>query len=332
MPHVFTANLHLPAQPFAHNPSAWRQRVPICLLAAIGAGISTYLALYQWNLVATVWDPIWGAEGSNRVLDSDVSRRMHRWFGMPDAALGALAYFGDAIYGLAGSTRRWQYRPWLVVLFGIDVIPLGLVSATLVVMQGAVVGHWCFLCLVTALISLVLIVFAADEVWATWVYLRCARTRSSDRFATWRLFWGGGAPRGVRESTGAADERRWPAPRGTMWPRVAEVGVGLWLMAGPLIFRASAGTASLGTLSLFAGFGAVVAALAATAPRLQPARLVNVALGATLAVYAYAAGPATSPIAQSVLIAGILLVMLGILPTDATWPPLPWREEAVDES
>jgi hypothetical protein len=32
-----------------------------------------------------------------------------------------------------------------VILFGIDVIPLGIVSAVLVVLQGTIVGSWCVL-------------------------------------------------------------------------------------------------------------------------------------------------------------------------------------------
>ena len=48
----------------------------------------------------------------------------------------------------------------MVILFGIDVIPLGGVSAILVVMQGFVVGSWCTLCLVSAAVSLLLVYFA----------------------------------------------------------------------------------------------------------------------------------------------------------------------------
>ena len=103
------------APPWDYNPSAWSQRIPICALAAVGFLISTYMALYQWRLVDSVWDPMFGSQ-TQRVLDSDVSHRMMRLFGMPDAALGAVAYLGDIVFGLAGSTRRWQHRPWLVVL------------------------------------------------------------------------------------------------------------------------------------------------------------------------------------------------------------------------
>lgn len=164
--------------------------MPIAILAAVGAIISSYLALYQWGLISTAWDPIFG-QGTARVLESGPSHRMRAWFGIPDAALGAIAYLGDGVFGLAGSTRRWQYRPWMVILFGIDVIPLGIVSIILVILQGTVVGYWCFLCLVTAVISLVLIALAYDEVWATIKYLGRVWRRTRKPRVLWRVFWGG---------------------------------------------------------------------------------------------------------------------------------------------
>jgi hypothetical protein len=115
---------------------------------------------------------------------------MHSWFGIPDAALGALAYLGDAIFGLAGSTRRWQYRPWMVVLFGIDVIPLGIVSAVLVVLQATIVGQWCFLCLITAVISLILVYMAYDEVYSSLKYLYRTWKKSHQWRVLWAAFWG----------------------------------------------------------------------------------------------------------------------------------------------
>lgn len=172
-----------------YNPSSWPQRVPICLMAAVGFVVAAYMALYQWRLIGGVWDPVFG-EQTHTVLDSETSEAMRRWMLVPDAAFGALAYLGDALFGLAGSTRRWQYRPWMVIIFGIDVIPLGIVSVVLVVMQGAVVGAWCFLCLMTALISIVLILFAYDEVWTTILYLRRVWKRTGSWSKLWRTFWG----------------------------------------------------------------------------------------------------------------------------------------------
>lgn len=175
--------------PFEYNPSSWRQRIPICLLAGVAFFVATYMGLYQWGLIDSVYDPVFGSQ-SKEVLDSETSETMRRWIGIPDAMLGAVAYLGDIVFGLAGSTSRWKSRPWMVILFGLDVIPLGIVSVILVVLQGTVVGAWCFLCLLTALISLILIVMAYDEVWASMKFLMRVWRRSRSKKVFWDVFWG----------------------------------------------------------------------------------------------------------------------------------------------
>lgn len=182
-------SLHVIPQPWTYNPSAWRQRIPICALAMVAFFMATWMALYQWRLIPSVWDPVFGRQ-TELVLDSQVSEAMRRWILIPDAALGAIAYLGDAIFGLAGSTRRWQYRPWLVILFGIDVIPLGFVSAVLVILQGTVVGHWCFLCIVTAVISLILVYMAYDEVLTCVLFLWQVWRQTHNWGILWSTFWG----------------------------------------------------------------------------------------------------------------------------------------------
>jgi hypothetical protein len=79
------------------------------------------------------------------------------------------------------------------ILFGIDVIPLGGVSAILVFMQATVVGYWCFLCLVTAVISLILVALAYDEVWSSIVFLRRVYRKTKSWSALWDAFWGRGS-------------------------------------------------------------------------------------------------------------------------------------------
>ncbi len=54
---------------------------------------------------------------------------------IPDAALGALGYLADAVFGLAGGTVRWSTQPWLVIVFAIAVIPFGVTSVTLFILQ-----------------------------------------------------------------------------------------------------------------------------------------------------------------------------------------------------
>jgi uncharacterized membrane protein len=175
--------------PWDYNPSSWKQRVKISLIAVIAAGIAFYMGLYQWGLIDDVWDPIFGDQ-TKQVLRSDVSHTMSAWFRVPDAILGFVAYLGDVIFALAGSARRWQYRPWLVVLFGLDVIPLGIVGAILVFLQGTIVGSWCFLCIVSAIISLILVVMAYDEVISTLIFLYRLWKKTKSKKIIWKTFWG----------------------------------------------------------------------------------------------------------------------------------------------
>lgn len=149
--------------------------------------IALYLGLVQWGLFSA-WDPIFG-EGTKNVLTSSLSHDFTRWIRIPDAMLGFFAYLSDAVFALAGSERRWQDRPWLVILFGIDVIPLGLVSITLVILQGLVVKSWCFLCLITATISVILILLAYDEVISSCIYLYELKKISTWK-KVWWAFWG----------------------------------------------------------------------------------------------------------------------------------------------
>jgi uncharacterized membrane protein len=159
---ISSENLDAIPAPWDYNHRG-RSACVLAGLAFVAFLIATYLALYQWRIVPDVWDPVFGHQ-SKQVLDSQVSESMRAWLRIPDGALGALAYLSDCIFALAGSTQRWQYRLWLVVVFGLDVIPFGGVSAILVFLQATVVGSYCFLCMATAAISLLLIYFAYDEV------------------------------------------------------------------------------------------------------------------------------------------------------------------------
>jgi hypothetical protein len=165
-----------------YNPSDWGQRLPLVGLAVLGFAIAGYLALYQLGVISAAWDPFFG-DGSQRVLTSGVSRILP----VPDAALGAMGYLADAAGGAIGGRGRWRSMPWLVVLFGLAVGPLGIVSIALVIMQPVVFGAWCTLCLCSAMISLIMIGPAMDEVLASLQHLR--RTQRTGRSA-WRAFWG----------------------------------------------------------------------------------------------------------------------------------------------
>lgn len=165
-----------------YNPSTWHERLPIIGLAGAGALIAAYLAAYQLGIVGTVWEPFFG-NGSVRILHSTVSRLLP----IPDAALGLLGYLADAVSGAIGGRDRWRSMPWLVILFGLAVGPLGIASITLVILQPVLFQAWCSLCLVSALISLTMIGPAMDEVLASLQHIRRVGRTGHSR---WRAFWG----------------------------------------------------------------------------------------------------------------------------------------------
>jgi uncharacterized membrane protein len=167
---------------WSYNPASWRQRLPIVILAFIGFGIAAYLSLYQLRIIDTVWEPFFG-EGSITILNSFISEILP----VPDAALGAFSYVLDAVGGIVGSQKRWRTMPWIVILFGLAVGPLGFVSVMLVVFQPVLFDAWCTLCLASAVVSVVMIGPAMDEVLASLQYLR--KARNSD-VSLWKAFWG----------------------------------------------------------------------------------------------------------------------------------------------
>jgi uncharacterized membrane protein len=170
---------------WTYNPSSWKERGWIIAVGVVGFLLAGYLALYQVGVIGGVWEP-WFGDGSRIVLHSSLSRVLP----IPDAALGALAYLLDAVTGAIGGPDRWRKMPWMVMLFGIAVGPLGLVSILLVIAQPTILHAWCTLCLLSALLSLIMIGPAMDEVLASLQELR--RTFEEGR-SVWRAMWHGTA-------------------------------------------------------------------------------------------------------------------------------------------
>lgn len=167
---------------WSYNPSTWSERMPLIIIALVGFLMALYLGLYQLNIFPTVWEPFFG-NGSEAVLNSFISKA----FPVPDALLGAFGYVLDVVTGIIGKTDRWKTKPWMVILFGIAVGPLGLVSVVLVIFQPVLVGAWCTLCIITAIISVVMIGPAVDELLASLQYLQ--RVKKSGG-SVWKAFWG----------------------------------------------------------------------------------------------------------------------------------------------
>ena len=181
-----------------YNPTTWGQRLPLVGLALLGMCVAGYLALYQYGITSSAWDPFFGAAGSKNgtetILTSDlsfplkfISPKLH----ISDATLGAFSYLLDAIAGAVGGTRRWKTMPWIVIVFAVLVGPLGLVSLLLTMAQPLLYGHWCTLCLCSAVISLLMIGPAMDEALASLQYMKRVKDAPEGSHAGfWKIFWG----------------------------------------------------------------------------------------------------------------------------------------------
>jgi nucleoside-diphosphate-sugar epimerase/uncharacterized membrane protein len=263
---------------WSYNPSGWVQRLGIVFLAMMGFFLSRYLAAFQLGHIPYPWDPFFG-DSTRLVLTSDISKA----FPVSDAGLGALSYLLDALAGLIGDARRWRTMPWMVVLFGFFIIPPGVTSIVLVILQPISIGAWCTLCLVASVVMLLMVSPALDEVIATGQFL--LRTRRAGG-SIWRaLWWGEGHTAEKDESL----ERRstlseilhsieaFSAP----WNLWLCSLVGAWLMAAPTLLGLTGGTADSTHIM---GALVVTFSVIAFAEPARPLRLFNVLFGLVMFV------------------------------------------------
>jgi uncharacterized membrane protein len=300
---------------WSYNPSDWFQRGPIIAMAFVGFFLSRYLAAYQLGHVAYPWDPFFG-DGTRRVLDSEVSKA----WPISDAGLGAVSYMLEALSGLMGGRNRWRTMPWMVLMFGVLVIPLGVVSIILVILQPVAVGAWCTLCLITAAAMLIMIAPAIDEVVAMSQFLVGAR-REGKPFL--RTFWVGGTLDQYRtgrpaESPATARWRhRSPIFRliaaldlnNVPWTLLVSAALGVWLMAAPTVLGTSGRAADSHHI---AGALVVTWAVIAFGEVARPARLLNVPLGLWIAAAPWLLTGANDVSRWTDLMVGALLIALSL--------------------
>jgi hypothetical protein len=300
---------------WSYNPSDWIQRGPIIAMAFVGFFLSRYLAAYQLGHIAHPWDPFFG-DGTRRVLDSDVSKA----WPISDAGLGATSYMIEALSGFMGSRNRWRTMPWMVVMFGVLVVPVGIVSIVLVMLQPIAVGAWCALCLATAVAMLIMISPAVDEVVAMSQFLVGAR-REGKPF--WRMFWVGGTLDAYQH---AAPEAAPAGPHGrerslatrllaavdmdnVPWNLPPCAALGLWLLAAPAVLGA---TGSAAAADYLVGALVVTWAVIAFGEVARPVRLLNVLMGGGLLVAPWLLDGATTMSRWNDMLVGIAVIGLSV--------------------
>ncbi|WP_459617929.1 NAD-dependent epimerase/dehydratase family protein [Bordetella sp. 2513F-2] len=298
---------------WTYNPSEWTQRVPIIALAVVGLYVSRYLAAYQMEQIDHVWEPFFAGSpddprnGTEEIITSSVSRA----WPVPDAAVGAYTYALEILTGVVGSRARWRTMPWLVVIFGLMIAPLGIVSITFIIIQPIVIGTWSTLALIGAAAMLVQIPYSLDELLATCQFLQ--RRRRAGR-SLLRVFLFGdtddGAPAPRKDEFSQRPQyilrdclRGGVGMPPTLW---AAAALGVWLMTTRLTLGSSGTLADVehvvGALVL-----TVIAVAAAEVARL--ARLLIAPLGVGLALAAPLYGDSLVQIGADVVV-GLALVAL----------------------
>ena len=318
-----------------YNPASWKQRLPIVLLAFIGGIAAFYLTLFQWGVVKTIWDPFFSggpeyASGSAKILHSPTSKIFP--FPFTDGFLGFLGYVGDAVTGLIGGTRRWRTMPWIVILFGILVGPLGAISILLVMIQPLVYDTFCTICLFTALVSVLMIGPALDEMLASLQYMKRVRANG---LPFWRYFWGRGDQQLLEDPPPGKDGHVKPvrtmspaqaslfdaSPKAESWiassAQWVVAAVGIYLMAAPAIWDFSGAAADVDrVIGPLVGSFALIAAWECT----RNVRWINLVFVAVLVLLALSPWPVATPGGAIVsdLIAAVLIAALTLLP----YPPI----------
>lgn len=229
---------------WSYNPSSWLPRILTVGLAMLCWTFSRYLAAYQLGYIDEMWDPIFN-NGSLRVITSKISHD----FPVSDAGLGAFGYTLEFLLGWHGGTRRWHTMPWLVFSFGILVVPVGLASIVLIILQPVVVGAWCAWCLATAACMLIMILLSGSELIATASFLKKA-VAQGDSF--WKVLWKGkklnGADLVARPRNRKKGEMAWGFY--PCWNLVVLAILGAYLMLSPYLFS---GIGTLATIEYIIG-------------------------------------------------------------------------------
>lgn len=159
---------------WSYNPSAWTQRLPIIATALIGLFVARYLAAYQLGHIPNVWEPFFegSATDSQNGTEEIITSAVAKAWPVSDAALGGYTYLLEILTGLVGAKARWRTMPWLVVLFGLMIAPLGVTSMIFVIIQPVVIGTWSTVALIGAAAILIQIPYSLDEIIATLQFVR----------------------------------------------------------------------------------------------------------------------------------------------------------------
>ena len=218
--------------------------------------------------------------------------------------MGGYTYALEILTGIVGSQARWRTMPWLVLLFGLMIAPLGVVSIFFIIIQPIVIGTWSTLALIAAAAMLVQIPYSLDELVATAQFLR-RRVNAGQNWLRVLLFGDTDAGIDAKEDDfgkgpAAFVREMWSGGVNLPWNLAGAGAIGVWLMFTRLTLGASGEQADadhlIGALSL-----TVVSLAAAEVAR--PLRYLLILLGLALAGTSFAYSSTTAQLVLGLLCA-----------------------------
>lgn len=280
---------------WSYNPSAWTQRLPIIALALVGLYVSRWLAGYQLEHLDSVWEPFFAGNpadpknGTEEIITSHVAEA----WPVSDAGIGAITYILEILTGIIGLKARWRTMPWLVILFGLMIVPLSVTSITFVIIQPVVIGTWGTLTLIGAAAMLLQIPYAIDELLASLQFLR-RRVRAGRNWL--HVFFVGDTDEMAAEPAGTSEPRQaekdeFDRSIGTVvkdmiaggvslpWNLVLSGIIGAWLLLTRLTFGSSGDMANADHVI---GFLVLTTLSIAAAEATRPVRYLNILFGLAL--------------------------------------------------
>lgn len=292
---------------WTYNPSSWIQRTPVIALGWIGFFAARYLTTFQLGYIDSAWDPFF-EKGTENVLTSDISKA----WPVSDAGLGAFSYMLDAMMGYIGGTNRWRTMPWLVILFGILIIPLGAISIMLIMLQPLAVGSWCSICLFTAIVMLFMIPVTFDEILASVQFIQ---KKKNEGVSAWRtFFYGGTTSEKTIEETPHDFTRSLAHTFKVMfsglhvpWNLAITSIIGIWLMFSPYIFGYEN---TMADSDHFVGALVVTFSVIAMGEIVRSARFINIIFGLWVVLAPFLLEGSTEIALSNGLASGFLLILL----------------------
>ena len=327
---------------WSYNPSAMTQRILIIALALVGLYVSRYLAGYQLGYLDNVWEPFFEGSvvdpknGTEEIITSHVAEA----WPVSDGGLGAITYILEILTGVIGLKARWRTMPWLVILFGLMIVPLSITSITFVIIQPIVIGTWGTLTLVGAAAMLLQIPYAIDELLASLQFLR-RRARAGKSWL--RVLFVGDTDESARAAATPSNEAGESRPvrdefdRSPLavvrdvigggvslpWNLALSGLIGAWLLFTRLTFGS---TGAMANADHVIGFLVLTTLSVAAAEPARSLRYLNVPLGLALLATPFAFG-AEMPATINSIVCGMGLILLSrrrgpIKESYGSWTPL----------